>query len=180
MGEPEKPTYKPTTGPLSRSALRERQTTARRVYLDPSSPSLRSIVRVVVIVLFLLFIAGWIQAIVSSLAALFFLVVISIFFAYLIDPMVRAIRRPFKERGIERWMPRSFAILISYLIVFSIVGFAIANIAPRVGEQAREFGTNLPAYSRAIRERVREVNQRFDRLRIPDEVQTDQIGRAHV
>jgi len=184
MAEPEKPsstetdtstpprtTAERTTG--SRSALRERQSHARRVYLDPSSPSVRSILRVVIIVLFLLFIASWIEAIISSLAALFFLVVLSIFFAYLIDPLVRAIRRPFKKRNIERFMPRSIAIVISYLIVFSIVGFAIANIAPQVGDQAKEFGASLPEYSKAIRERVREVNQRFDRLRIPDEVQVD-------
>ena len=161
------------SGSFSRSALRERQSTSRRVYLDPSSPSLRSILRVVVVMLFLWFIAGWIQTIVSSLAALFFLVVLSIFFAYLIDPLVKLIRRPFKARGIERFMPRSIAIVISYLFVFSIVGFAIANIAPRVGDQAKEFGINLPTYSTAIRERVRDLNQRFDRLRIPDEVQAD-------
>jgi predicted PurR-regulated permease PerM len=185
MAEPEKPRQhepeKPTTpitgefpsGSFRKAALRERQTTARRVYLDPSSPSLRSILRVVVVMLFLWFIAGWIQAIISSLAALFFLVVLSIFFAYLIDPLVKLIRRPFKSRGLERFMPRSIAIMISYLIVFSIVGFTIANIAPRVGDQAKEFGTNLPVYSTAIRERVRDLNQRFDRLRIPDEVQVD-------
>ncbi|HEY2847213.1 MAG TPA: AI-2E family transporter, partial [Pyrinomonadaceae bacterium] len=185
MAEPENPgntvpemPMPPTTGEFPsgsfrKAALRERQTTARRVYLDPSSPSLRSILRVVIVVLFLLFIASWIEAIVSSLAALAFLVVLSIFFAYLIDPLVKLIRRPFKARGIERFMPRSFAIVISYLIVFSIVGFVIANIAPRVGDQAKEFGTNLPVYSTAIRERVRDLNQRFDRLRIPDEVQAD-------
>ena len=186
MAEPEKPSKtepappraEPTTaerlsGSFSRSALRERQSTSRRVYLDPSSPSLRSILRVVVVMLFLWFIAGWIQAIISSLAALFFLVVLSIFFAYLIDPLVKLIRRPFKARGIERFMPRSIAIVISYLIVFSTLGFAIANIAPQVGDQAKEFGTNLPTYSKAIRERVRDLNQRFDRLRIPDEVQAD-------
>ncbi|MFL6374156.1 MAG: AI-2E family transporter [Pyrinomonadaceae bacterium] len=190
MAEPEKPrntepetsipprtTGERSTGPLSKSALRERQSHARRVYLDPSSPSLRSILRVVVVMLFLWFIAGWIQAIITSLAALFFLVVLSIFFAYLIDPLVRAIRRPFKARNIERFMPRSAAIVIAYLVVFSVVGFAIANIAPRVGDQAREFGTSLPTYSTAIRERVRDLNQRFDRLRIPDEVQGDLNNR---
>ena len=180
MAETEKPgpeqetqTPERTTGSLSRSELRTRQSHARRVYLDPSSPSVRSILRVVVVVLFLLFIASWIETIITSLAALFFLVVLSIFFAYLIDPLVRAIRRPFKARHIERFMPRSIAIVIAYLIVFTIIGFAIANIAPRVGDQAKEFGTNLPQYSTAIRERVRDLNQRFDRLRIPDEVQVD-------
>jgi predicted PurR-regulated permease PerM len=190
MPEPEKPssteaetstaphtTGERTTGSLSRSALRERQSHARRVYLDPSSPSLRSILRVVVVMLFLWFIAGWIQTIITSLAALFFLLVLSIFFAYLIDPLVRAIRRPFKARNIERFMPRAIAIVVAYLFVFSILGFAIAYIAPRVGDQAKEFSTSLPTYSNAIRDRVRDVNQRFDRLRIPDEMQADMNAR---
>lgn len=181
MDEPEKPTGPTTgeytTGSFRRAALRERQSTARRVYLDPSSPSLRSILRVVIVVLFFLFIAGWVQTLLSSLAALSFLIVLSIFFAYLIDPLVRSIRRPFKARNLERFMPRSLAIVISYVIVFTILGVAIANIAPRVGEQAKEFGTNLPQYSTSIRERIRDLNQRFDRLRIPDEVQADMNTR---
>ncbi|MFZ1702096.1 MAG: AI-2E family transporter [Pyrinomonadaceae bacterium] len=168
MPEPKKPQPEKT---VSRRKLRARQQTARRVYLDSSSPSVRSIVRVVIITLILLSIAGFLQSIVSSLTYLFFLIVLSIFFAYLIDPIVRLIRRPFKERSIERFMPRTLAIPLAYLFVFVVVGIAIANIAPRVTLQAREFGENLPAYGQAIRERTNDLNQRFDRLRIPDEVQ---------
>lgn len=146
---------------------------ATRVILDPSSPSMRSILRVVVITLVLLFVADFAKSIVSSLTYLFFLIVLSVFFAYLIDPLVRLIRTPFKQRQIERFMPRSLAIVIAYIFVFTIVGIAISNIAPRVVDQAKEFGTNLPAYTRSIRERANELNQRFDRLRIPDEVQIE-------
>lgn len=156
-----------------RNALRERQKNARRVYLDPSSPSVRSIVRVVVITLLLLFVAGFVQSVLSSLTFLFFIIVISVFFAYLIDPLVRVIRRPFKERGLDRLMPRAYAIVVAYLFVFIILGIAIANIAPRVSDQARDFGSNLPAYSSAIRERAADFNRRLDRLRIPDEVQNE-------
>ena len=163
---------------VSKRALRERQQTARRVYLDSSSPSVRSIARVVVIVLLLLFIAGSVQAIVMSLASLAFLIVLSVFFAYLIDPLVRIIRRPFKERNLERIMPRSFAIVIAYVFVFTIVGITIANIAPRVIDQAKEFGSNFPAYSTVFRERAQELNRRFDRLRIPDEVQSELNKKA--
>jgi predicted PurR-regulated permease PerM len=68
-------------------------------------------------------------------------------------------------------MPRSLAIAIAYIFVFAAIGYAISNIAPRVVEQAREFGSNLPAYGRMFNERARELNQRFERLRIPEEVQ---------
>ncbi|MBX3291396.1 MAG: AI-2E family transporter [Acidobacteria bacterium] len=142
-----------------------------KVAIDPASPPIRSIIRVVVITLILLFVAGFLQGIVQSLSYLFFLIVLSVFFAYLMDPLVRLIRKPFKDRGIDRFMPRSLAIGIAYIFVFAVIGYAISNIAPRVVDQAREFGSNLPTYGRMFSERARELNQRFERLRIPEEVQ---------
>lgn len=149
----------------------ERKKSERRVILDPSSPSVRSIARVVIITLLMVAAAGYVQSLIASLTYLFFLVVLSVFFAYLIDPIVRLIRKPFKERNIDRVMPRSLAIVIAYIIVFTAVGYAISNIAPRVIEQGKEFGANLPAYGRSIQHRANELNVRFERLRIPEEVQ---------
>jgi len=153
----------PSATPLREEAL--------RVQLDSASPSLRSIVRVVVITLIILFVAGFVQTIISSVAGLFFLIILSVFFAYLIDPLVKLIRRPFKQRSQETWMPRSLAIVISYFVVFLIMGTAIANIAPSVVEQGKEFGANLPGYAQSLRQRGSEINQRFRSLRVPDEVQ---------
>ncbi len=164
----------PVTDPApSRLRDAEKKKTDRRVILDPSSPSVRSIARVVVITLILVAIAGYVQSIISSLTYLFFLVILSVFFAYLIDPIVRLIRIPFKSRGIERLMPRSLAIVIAYVIVFTGVALAISNVAPRVIEQGKEFGVNLPGYGTSIQQRANDLNKRFDRLKIPDEVQAD-------
>jgi predicted PurR-regulated permease PerM len=161
----------------TRRELREKQQLARRVFLDPSSPSVISITRVVIITLLLLFIFNRLESIIVSLTSLFFLVVLSIFFAYLIDPLVKLIRRPFKKRHLDKLMPRSVAIVIAYLIVFTVLGVAISNLAPRVVDQAKEFGANLPNYGIALQERVNDVNRRFDRLKIPDEVQADLTRR---
>ena len=70
-------------------------------------------------------------------------------------------------------MPRSLAIVISYIFVFLVIGLAIAYIAPKAVDQAKEFGTNLPSYAQALRARWNDVNQRFDRLRVPEEVQAE-------
>jgi len=147
--------------------------TLRRVHLDSSSPSVRSIVRVVIITLVILFVAGSVESIVTSITPLLFLIILSVFVAYLIDPLVRIIRMPFKTRNLERLMPRSLAIVIAYVVVFLVLGGAISYIAPRVVDQAKEFGTNLPTYSQSIKERTNDINRRFDRLRIPDEVQAE-------
>lgn len=143
------------------------------VLIDPSSPSIRSVVRVVIVTLFILLVAGWVETIIVSITGLFFLVVLSVFFAYLIDPLVKLIRRPFKARGQEKWMPRSLAIGFSYIFVFSVFGFGIAAVAPQVSEQAKEFAANAPGYAQALRTRGNEISQRFKGLKVPDEVQEE-------
>src|SRR5215210_5247110 len=72
------------------------------VALDRSTTSAGNIVRIVAITLVLLFVGGFLATIISSLTYLFFLLVLSIFFAYLIDPLVRAIRSPFEGRKADK------------------------------------------------------------------------------
>lgn len=147
---------------------REKRTTARRVFLDPSTPSSWTVVRVVLVAFFVWYVASFVQNILSSLKYLFFMIVLSIFFAYLIDPLVRVIRRPFKERNIEKIMPRSLAILIAYIFVFTVLGFGIAYLAPVVSQQAKELTKNVPEYVKSGQGRLNEFNKRF---RINEETQ---------
>lgn len=156
---------------ISSAEMREQQPNARRVFLDHSSPPARSVIRVMLIALLILLIAGLLGVVLFSLTYLLFLIVLAILFAYLLDPLVKLIRRPFKAYGIERFMPRGIAIAISYLIVFSVLGIGISLIAPKVADQAREFGANLPAYGRAIRTQFSEFESRYNRLRIPEDIQ---------
>lgn len=142
------------------------------VTLDRSAITVGTIVRVVVITLVLLFVGGFLANIISSLTYLFFLLVLSIFFAYLIDPLVRLIRRPFAAGKLEKLMPRSLAILIAYAIVFSVLGAGVWSVAPMVSQQGRDFGANLPGYAANIRQGFNDLNRRFDRMRIPEDFQT--------
>lgn len=135
-------------------------------------PSIRAITRVVVVVSLLLFVFNRIESVIGSVTTLLFLVVLSIFLAYLIDPLVKLIRKPFKLRSIERFMPRSIAIVIAFVFVFSVLTLTIVAIAPIVSQQARDFAANIPSYGISIQRTLNDVNRRFDRLKIPDEVQT--------
>src|SRR5215207_10072025 len=107
MAEPEVPNR-----PIDSKLERMSAPNARRVFLDPSSPSIRSIARVVVITLLIVFVANRIETIIGALTFLTFLVVVSIFLAYLIDPVVRLIMRPFAGTNYERYMPRTAAIVL--------------------------------------------------------------------
>jgi predicted PurR-regulated permease PerM len=148
--------------------LHEKRTTIRRVFLDPSTPSNWAVIRVVAIAFIVWMAASFIYSVLSSLKYLVFMIILSIFFAYLIDPLVRAIRQPFKERNLEKLMPRSLAILISYIIVFSVLGVGIAYLSPVVSQQAKELTQNIPDYVKSGQGRLKDFNNRF---RINEETQ---------
>lgn len=158
---------------MAEKQVRERKQTARRVFLDPSTPSSWAVARVVLITFIVWYFASFLVTLLSSLTYLFFLIVLSIFFAYLIEPLVKTIRRPFKERHLEKIMPRPLAILIAYVIVFTILGVAIANLAPKAIDQAKEFATNLPNYASSFQESLNNFNSRFENYQIPENVQKE-------
>jgi predicted PurR-regulated permease PerM len=148
--------------------LHEKRTTIRRVFLDPSTPSNWAVIRVVAIAFIVWRAASFVYDTLTSLKYLVFMIILSIFFAYLIDPLVRAIRQPFKERNLEKLMPRSLAILISYIIVFSVLGVGIAYLSPVVSQQAKELTQNIPDYVKSGQGRLKDFNNRF---RINEETQ---------
>ncbi len=144
---------------------------ANLVFLDSSTPKVRSIVRVVVITLLILFVAGFISGVLTSLTYLFFLIVLSIFFAYLIEPLVQMIRRRFENTTYDKYMPRPLAIATAYLLVFSVLGITITLLTPIVIEQAKEFSTSLPGYTESIQARFKDIGTRYQRYQIPEAVQ---------
>jgi hypothetical protein len=131
----------------------------------------RSILRVVLVTLVILSVADFFKSIITSLTHLFFLIVLSIFFAYLIEPLVQMIRRPFEVANRDNYMPRPVAIAAAYLIVFSTLGVAIAVLTPLVNAQLRQLTTNLPTYSSALQRQFRDLSNRYERYRIPEAVQ---------
>jgi predicted PurR-regulated permease PerM len=158
---------------MSEKTPKNTKETIKKVVLDASSPSITSVVRTVIIILFIWSIWDFAIGTIASLKSLFFLLILSIFFAYLLNPLVRLIRKPFKERQLEKIMPRSFAIVIAYLIVFTVLGLAISYLAPRLIEQAKEFAGNLPSYSEQLQKQIELLNQKYGNYQIPEQVQTD-------
>lgn len=152
--------------------LGEKSEQIQRVSLVSSSPSARSIVRVVVIVLLLLAVKDFLGIVLSSLTYLFFMIVLAIFLAYLINPLVELIRRPF-EGSYPKLMPRSLAIALSFLLVFSVVTVAVYYLAPGISRQARTFVENIPTYTTSVQSAINDLNRRLDRMRIADSVQNE-------
>lgn len=157
---------------MAEKELREKKHTARRVFLDPSTPSALSIVRVVIITLVLIAVFDFTKSILASLTKLFFVIVLSVFFAYLIDPLVKLIRKPFKERGLEKVMPRMLAIPVAYILVFGILGIAIAYTAPLITAQARTLTENNTLVT-SLQDLNKDLNRRLDRMSVSQAIQKD-------
>ncbi len=143
----------------------------RRVFLDPSTPPTLTVARVVLVAFLVLLLGGFVAVLIYSLRNLFFMVILAIFFAYLIDPLVQFIRRPFKERHLERFMPRAAAIFVAYLLIFTVVGFSIAYLAPRAVNQGKEFAANMTNYPAIIQARLADLNAFNRRLKISKDFQ---------
>ena len=161
------------------NVLGEQSETIHRVALVSSSPSARSIVRVVLIVLLLLAVRDFLGIVISSLTYLFFMIVLAIFFAYLINPLVNLIQRPFENVARGKLMPRSLAIALSFLLVFSVIATAVYLLAPKISEQAKTFATNIPTYTTAVQSSINDINRRLDRMRVSDSFQTQLNDRIN-
>jgi len=144
----------------------------QRVSLVSTSPSVRSIVRVGVVVLLLLAVKDFLGALLSSLTYLFFMIVLAIFLAYIINPLVELIQRPFIQRSYGRIMSRSLAIALAFVLLFSVLGLSAYYLTPRIVEQTKTFAANVPAYTTSVQSTINDLNRRLASMRVSEGVQT--------
>jgi predicted PurR-regulated permease PerM len=118
------------------------------------------------VLLLLLAVAGFLW-IVYRLTTVILLVVLSIFFAYLVAPLVDLVQQPLRVRGRDRVIPRGLAIAIVYVILFVGVGLAIYLLIPTLSSQFPEFKQQALAYYQKIRGSTDSLNQYFRQRRLP-------------
>jgi predicted PurR-regulated permease PerM len=106
--------------------------------------------------------------IVYKLTTVLLLVVLSVFFAYLVAPLVDLVQRPINIRGKERSMPRGLAIGIVYIVLFTGIGLAIYFLAPQLGAQFPEFKQQAAGYYKTITSASDRLNQYFMQHRMPE------------
>ena len=78
----------------------------------------RTTLWVAVLVLLIYYLFEAVRWVFDALTGILLVVVLAIFFAYLIAPLIELLRRPFNARGRERVMPRWLAIAVVYLALF--------------------------------------------------------------
>jgi predicted PurR-regulated permease PerM len=139
---------------------------AATVAAEATWPQTRAVLRLILLVLV---VAGFIWAL-YRLTGVLLLLVLSIFFAYLIAPLVELVHRPIRFRGRERLMPRPLAIGIVYLLLFGALTLVILLLLPVVSDQLTQLAQQAPTYFRSVQERVQGWQMFYERARLPASV----------
>jgi predicted PurR-regulated permease PerM len=136
---------------------------AAKIVADASWPQTRVVLRVIFIVL----IVALLLWVIVKLTGVILLLVLSIFFAYFVSPLVEFLRRPVRIAGRKRSMPRALAIALSYIIIVAVIVVGIYLLAPRLGNQFPEFTEQARAYWTAVGTRTQGLVEYFRSHRMP-------------
>jgi predicted PurR-regulated permease PerM len=112
-----------------------------------------------------------------ALRGVILLVVLAIFFAYLLAPLVEFACRPFTVRGHAHAMPRALAIGLVYLLLLGTLVLAAALLLPRVGTQITQFAQEAPSYLDLVRSRALGWTTSYEEYRLPAVVR-DAINKS--
>jgi len=144
-----------------------------RAGVDATWPQSRVILRVLLIVLV---VAATLWVIVK-LTGVILLLVLSIFFAYLVSPLVDFLRRPLRISRHQFAIPRGLAIIFAYVIIVAAIILIILFVVPQLGNQFPEFAEQARGYWKTLGAKTQGVNEYFRLHRMPGPV-VDAINGA--
>jgi predicted PurR-regulated permease PerM len=127
------------------------------------------IVRVLFVIVGLL-IAGWLL---YQIRTLLLLLVLSVFFSYLIAPIVHLFEQPLYIGKREIKLPRSVAIALVYVIIGIALFVLVRWLGGRLSEQFTELTRNIPGYVKAASDAANNVvngaNSWMRHLKLPQQ-----------
>jgi predicted PurR-regulated permease PerM len=142
-------------------ALTEAKT---RVVLRLATRSLMWVVLLGLVLYYLIKATLWVF---YAMTGILLVIVLAIFFAYLIAPLVELVRRPFNARGRELVMSRGLAIGVVYLVLFGSLGVGAWVLTPRLGAQMGDIAKQAPDYVVNAQKRADRLNNILEEMNIP-------------
>lgn len=139
---------------------------AVRSSADPSWPPTRAVLRVLIVILL---VAGTLWVL-YKLTAVILGLVLAVFFAYLVSPLVEIVRRPRHIAGFRIAIPHSIAIAISYVLIFAAILLGIYFVVPQLASQYPQFAQQAQGYAQTISAKTRGWNEYLRQHRMPDSV----------
>lgn len=148
---------------MSNEKTKEAAATAAKAAVEASGVPTRTVLRIIVVLLAVLVVLWMI----SKLTGIILLLVLSIFFAYLVSPMVEFIRQPRTIGGRTIAVPKVVAITLAYLLILVAILLAIFVIVPSLSNQFPEFAAQAQAYWKSLGDRMQEIVKYSRRLPPP-------------
>lgn len=124
-----------------------------KVVMEPQWPLSRTVLRVVIVILLVIGIL-WV---VSKITGILLLLVLSIFFAYLVSPLVEFLRRPRSVGGRTFEIHKVVAIALSYLIILAALTLVIFVVVPSLSNQFPEFAAQAQSYWKSLGDKLQEL-----------------------
>ncbi len=138
------------------------QTTAK-VATEASWSQTRAVLRVILILLAVI-VTLWV---IVKLTGVILLLILSIFFAYFVYPLVAFLSQPIRIAGRQYAMPRTLAIGLSYIIIVAVIVVGIYFLAPSLGSQFPEFTEQARLYWTSIGVKMQGLIEYFRSHRMP-------------
>ena len=126
-------------------------------------PSTRVVLRVFIVLLAVIGVL-WV---IYKITGILLLLVLSIFFAYFVSPLVEFLRRQRTIAGRTIAIPKVVAIALSYLIILAAIVFAVFVILPSLSNQFPQFADQARANWRSLSDRTTEIIKYSRRLPAP-------------
>jgi predicted PurR-regulated permease PerM len=104
------------------------------------------------------------------LARIVLVVILAMFLAYLIAPLVKLAQSPMTLRGRLRRLPRGAAVTVVYVVLAGIVGMGAMILWPIAATQLDRAIVSAPAYTDAFRTWEHGWSRYYEHLRIPLEL----------
>ena len=133
----------------------------------------RSLLWVAVLVLVIHYVFETVRWVFYALTGVLLVIVLAIFFAYLISPLIELVRKGLATRdrkGEPRLLPRTAAIALVYVAIFGSLGLGAWVLTPRLGVQMGEIAQQAPGYLTNARERAKRLNSVLEQLNLPPSV----------
>ena len=140
---------------MSKETTKEAAAHAATAAVEAYGPPNRVILRIIVI---LLLVTGVVW-IIYKITGILLLLVLSIFFAYLVSPLVEFLRRPRHVGTRTLAIPKVLAIVLAYAIILAVVFIAIYLVLPSLANQYPEFSAQAKEYWAAVGEKVESWNE---------------------
>jgi predicted PurR-regulated permease PerM len=148
---------------MSSKETKEVAVSAAKAAVEAYGPPTRVILRVI----FILLVVIGLLWVISKITGIILLLVLSIFFAYLVSPLVEFLRQPREIGNRMIAIPKVAAISLAYLIILAAIALAVFVVLPSLSNQFPEFVNQSKAYWKSVGEKTPQIVDDWRLRRLP-------------